>query len=64
MEFTIDFDNGESYQTGAGSDHLGPTMGYGSLEGYRIEGGMVILHFGDTKFRKIPVGRLLRITEA
>jgi hypothetical protein len=64
MILIIDFDANETYQTGAGSDHLGPGAGYGSLEGYKIENGMVVLDFGNGKFRKIPARRLLRITEA
>ncbi len=65
MAFSIDFDNGESYWSSGPTVEMGPGMGYGSLESYRIDGdGMVVLNLGGNKVRKIPVRRLLRITEA
>jgi hypothetical protein len=65
MIVRLDFDGDESYQSGPGPAHfLGSDFGYGNLEGYRIsEDGLVILDFGDNRFVKIPVRRLLRITE-
>jgi hypothetical protein len=62
-DLLIEFDNNENYQTGGPAVHLGVNLGYGSLEGYRLEGDFVILDFGNGRFRKIPVRRLLRITE-
>ena len=60
----IEFDDNESYQTGGPTTFLGTDLGYGSLEGYRMgDNGFVVLDFGNSRFRKIPARRLLRITE-
>lgn len=59
----IEFDNDESYHTGAPQTYLGQDFGYGILEGYRLEGDFVILDFGNGRFRKIPIRRLQCITE-
>lgn len=65
MTTRLDFDEGESYETGPGpAVYLGAEAGYGDLEGYRIsEDGFVVMDFGNSRFMKIPVRRLLRIVE-
>lgn len=61
---SIEFDNDESYHTGPPQVHLGSDFGYASLKGYRIdEGGFVVMEFDNHTIRKVPVRRLLRITE-
>lgn len=63
-EVRIEFEDGETYETGGPSEHLGTAFGYGSLEGYRFgDDGLIVLDFGGGRFRKIPARRLLRITE-
>jgi len=63
-DFRLDFDEGESYQSGGPAEYLGATFGHGVLEGFRIgDDGFVVMDFGNGKFRKIPSRRLLRITE-
>jgi hypothetical protein len=60
----IEFDNNEAYHTGPPAVHLGTDLGYASLEGYRLsDDGFVVMDFGSNRFVKIPVRRLLRITE-
>lgn len=63
-ELRIEFEDGETYETGGSPEYLGTAFGYGSLEGYRFgEDGMIVLDFGGGKLRKVPARRLLRITE-
>jgi len=60
----IEFEGGETYQTGGPPEHLGVELGYANLEGYQFgENGMIVLDFGNSRFRKIPARRLLRVTE-
>lgn len=60
----IEFDENEAYETGGPAEHMGASFGYASLKGYRIdEAGFVVMEFDNHAIRRVPVRRLLRITE-
>ena len=60
--FQIEFDEGETYQSFGGNIDIGIGVGYVSPQSYEIKDGFVAIDFG-TAVRRIPLKRLIRITE-
>lgn len=64
MNFSIDFDRDESYISGR--TYSMPGGRTAELRRYRIDPGTstAILEFEGSIYRKIPLSRLLRVTDA